>query len=68
MLSTTIRRSGRNSSRVALRYFSDGMPTTQTPPPNTSRGATADLCDIYVTEPVDKVTQGDVQIAEPIFK
>lgn len=44
------------------------MPTTQTPPPNAARGATADLCDIYITDPVDKVTHGGVQIAQPIFK
>lgn len=53
-----------SSSRVV---FSD-MPTTTTPPPNAARGATADLCDIYVTDPVDKITSGGVQIAQPIFK
>ena len=53
-----------SSSRVAL----SDLPTTTTPPPNAARGATADLCDIYITEPVDKITSGGVQIAQPIFK
>jgi hypothetical protein len=43
-------------------------PKTATPPPNTARGATADLCDIYITDPVDIVTNKDVQIMEPIFR
>jgi RraA family protein len=43
-------------------------PTTATPPPNTSRGATADLCDKFIKEPVDIVTQRNVQIVDPIFR
>lgn len=43
-------------------------PTTQTPPPDTSRGATADLCDVYITDSVDVVSQRKVQILEPIFR
>jgi hypothetical protein len=67
------RRSGRqvlaSSSRLGWFSSSSGdLPTTQTPPPNAARGATADLCDIFITDPVDKVTHGGVQIAQPIFK
>lgn len=60
----------RQASRLysSTRVVSGDMPTTMTPPPNAARGATADLCDIYVTEPVDKVTTGGVQIAQPIFR
>ena len=43
-------------------------PKTATPPPNAARGATADLCDIYITDPVDVVSQRNVQIMEPIFR
>lgn len=41
---------------------------TQTPPPNAARGATADLCDTFITDPVDIVNQGQVQIMDPIFR
>jgi hypothetical protein len=51
----------------SLRWMSD-LPSTATPPANTARGATADLCDVFVPEPVDKVTQCPVQIADPIFR
>lgn len=44
--------------------FSSG-PKTATPPPDTARGATADLCDVHVPEPVDIVTQQKVGIVEP---
>jgi regulator of ribonuclease activity A len=37
-------------------------PRTSTPPADTARGATADLCDVHVTDPVDVVAQCDVQI------
>ncbi|GAB4822526.1 hypothetical protein N2152v2_009572 [Parachlorella kessleri] len=43
-------------------------PKTATPPPDTSRGATADLCDVFVPEPVDKVSERQVSIVEPIFR
>ena len=33
-----------------------------------SRGATADLCDVFYPDPVDKTTVPTVQIAEPIFR
>ena len=52
---------------VSGQHMSSG-PKTATPPPNAARGATADLCDIYVTDPVDIVSQRGVQIMEPIFK
>eukprot|EP00894_Picocystis_sp_ML_P004858 jgi/Pico_ML_1/55375/g1069.t1 len=42
--------------------------STWTPPPDATRGGTADLCDVHVPEPVDVVTQGKVQIAQPIFR
>ena len=45
--------------------------TNPNPPPDASRGATADLCDVHYTEPVDVLpdprTQ-KVQIAEPVFR
>ena len=44
------------------------LPTTATPPANAARGATADLCDVFVPDPVDLITQRTVQIAEPIFR
>jgi hypothetical protein len=43
-------------------------PTTATPPADTARGATADLCDVFIPEPVDQVAMRKVQILEPIFK
>ena len=52
---------------VSGQHMSSG-PKTATPPPNAARGATADLCDIYVTDPVDIVSQRNVQIMDPIFK
>jgi len=52
---------------VSGQHMSSG-PKTATPPPNAARGATADLCDIYVTDPVDIVSQRSVQIMDPIFK
>lgn len=52
---------------VSGQHMSTG-PKTATPPPNAARGATADLCDIYITDPVDVVTQRKVQIMDPIFR
>lgn len=43
-------------------------PKTATPPPDAARGATADLCDVFLTDPVDIVTERKVQIMEPIFQ
>jgi hypothetical protein len=69
MLSITHRSSKFLSSRAScLRWFSKPGSSTQTPPPNAARGATADLCDVYITRPVDEVCSGDVQIAQPIFR
>lgn len=45
-----------------------GGPTTATPPPDAARSATADLCDIFITDPVDSVRSSDVSIVEPIFR
>lgn len=43
-------------------------PKTAPPPPDTARGATADLADVFIPEPVDQVSQCKVQIMEPIFQ
>eukprot|EP00879_Flechtneria_rotunda_P002747 GHRR01002955.1.p1 GENE.GHRR01002955.1~~GHRR01002955.1.p1 ORF type:complete len:222 (+),score=68.23 GHRR01002955.1:861-1526(+) len=43
-------------------------PVTPTPPPDTARGATADLADVFIPEPVDQISQRRVQIMEPIFR
>lgn len=56
-----------SSSVLCCRALSSG-PTTATPPPDTARGATADLADVFIPEPVDQVAQRSVQIMEPIFK
>lgn len=42
--------------------------SSQTPPPDAARGATADLCDTFITNPVDIVNQENVQIMDPIFR
>lgn len=38
------------------------------PPPDAARGATADLCDVHLPDPVDKIAQRKVQIMDPIFR
>ena len=43
-------------------------PTTATPPPDAARGATADLCDVFIPDPLDIVTQRKVQIVDPVFR
>ncbi|KAK9818251.1 hypothetical protein WJX72_009589 [[Myrmecia] bisecta] len=43
-------------------------PTTATPPADAARGATADLCDVFLPDPVDVVTEQKVQIVAPIFR
>jgi len=69
MLSTAHRSSKLLLARAScLRWFSNPGSSTQTPPPNAARGATADLCDIYITRPVDEVCSGEVQIAQPVFR
>lgn len=45
--------------------------TNPNPPPDASRGATADLCDVFYPDPVDVIpdpSKQRVQIAEPIFR
>ncbi|KAL3136973.1 hypothetical protein ABBQ32_006572 [Trebouxia sp. C0010 RCD-2024] len=42
--------------------------SSQTPPPDAARGATADLCDTFIQDPVDIVNQGKVQIMNPVFR
>lgn len=53
---------------VAYLRAMSGGPTTATPPPDTARGATADLCDVFVPESVDVISERTVQIVEPIFR
>ena len=43
-------------------------PSTATPPPDAARGATADLCDVFIPDPLDIVTQRKVQIVDPLFR
>ena len=43
-------------------------PATATPPPDLSRAGTADLCDVHMPDPVDKITHARVAIMEPIFR
>ena len=38
------------------------------PPPDAARGATADLCDVHLPDPVDVTLQRKVQIMDPIFR
>lgn len=45
-----------------------GGPTTETPPPDATRGATADLCDVFISDPVDSICKQAVSIVEPIFR
>lgn len=56
------------STNVAAAAATVGK-TNPFPPPDASRGATADLCDVHYTDPVDVVpSEPKVQIAEPIFR
>jgi len=52
------------------RAFASASPkTNQFPPADTSRGATADLCDIFHPQSVDDASAPrPVQIAEPLFR
>lgn len=58
------------STSFALRAVDHPMAriSSQTPPPDAARGATADLCDTFIKDPVDIVNQGNVQIMQPIFR
>ena len=49
------------------RQLSSG-PTTATPPADASRGATADLCDVFLPDPVDVITESKVSIVAPLFR
>ena len=44
------------------------MDPTWTPPADTTRGATADLCDVFLPEPVDVTAERKVQIMQPLFR
>ena len=50
-----------------VRQMSSG-PTTATPPADASRGATADLCDVFLPDPVDVITESKVSIVAPLFR
>lgn len=58
------------SRSIALRALaaSSAQMSSQTPPPDAARGATADLCDTFIKDPVDIVNQANVQILEPVFR
>lgn len=58
------------SQSFALRALSNSLAqmSSQTPPPDAARGATADLCDTFITNPVDIVNSGNVQIMQPVFR
>ena len=47
---------------------SGGGDPTWTPPPDASRGATADLCDVHHPESVDVTSHRKIQIMEPVFR
>ena len=55
------------TARAAM--ASAGPTSNQYPPPDPSRGATADLCDVHCPDPVDAVVAAPkVQIAAPVFR
>lgn len=56
------------SSAVRALLGSLARMSSQTPPPDAARGATADLCDTFIKDPVDIVNQGGVQIMNPVFR
>ena len=41
---------------------------SDTPPADASRGATADLCDVFLPDPVDVITESKVSIVAPLFR
>ena len=43
-------------------------PMTTTPAADTLRSATADLCDVFLPDPVDVTTESRVKIVAPIFR
>ena len=38
------------------------------PPPDTDRGGTADLCDVFLPDPVDKICERAVQVVDNVFR
>ena len=61
----------RTISAVAGNTFavaSVNTPKTAVPPPDMSRGATADLCDVHYPDSVDVVVEPKVQIMQPLFR
>ena len=38
------------------------------PPPSAALAATADLCDVHVSDAVDVTVERKVQIAQPVFR
>ena len=55
------------AANQAARSFASG-PSTATPPADASRGATADLCDVFLPDPVDVITESKVSIVAPLFR
>ena len=55
------------AAKEPARQMSSG-PTTATPPADASRGATADLCDVFLPDPVDVITESKVSIVAPLFR
>ena len=65
--SARLPRSASGSLAVRALLGSPARMSSQTPPPDAARGATADLCDTFIRDPVDIVNQG-VQIMNPVFR
>jgi hypothetical protein len=64
-----LRRASSAASRLCVRTMMSAAPKTATPPADLARGATADLCDVFITAPVDQITDNaTVTIAAPIFR
>ena len=68
LVSAGLRRSVPSSLASRALSGSVAQMSTQTPPPDAARGATADLCDTFIKDPVDIVNQGRVQIMNPVFR
>lgn len=56
------------NAAISMAYATNSSPKTATPPADAARGATADLCDVFIPEAVDVISQRKVQIVEPIFR
>lgn len=62
---------GTTSTQTAAAAATNAGKTNPNPPPDASRGATADLCDVHYPDPVDVLPDPrsqKVQIAEPVFR